>query len=118
MTTNITLTGTATGRPFYMGGDKFAEWWLGRLDEVAIWSDALPASSIAGLAEGTLTPLTAPRYPVGVFDLADAVGGGNGCGRVIHQPAAIASTTTAIAGHRHCLFSATTAPTARHRRPR
>ena len=78
MTTNITLTGTATARPFYMGGDKFAEWWLGRLDEVAIWSDALPASSIAGLAEGTLTPLTAPRYPVGVFDLADAVGGGNG----------------------------------------
>lgn len=78
ITNTFTFTGTATGRPFYMGGDKFGEFWQGRLDEVAIWSDALPADSIAGLADGTLTPLTAPRYAVGVFDLADAVGGGNG----------------------------------------
>ncbi|HON48404.1 MAG TPA: hypothetical protein PLZ60_11705 [Kiritimatiellia bacterium] len=79
ITTNVTFTSTATGRPFYMGGDKFAEWWMGRLDDVAIWDSALPAESIAGLADGTLTPLTAPFYlKVGVFDLADAVGGGDG----------------------------------------
>ncbi len=76
--TNITISAAMTGRPFYMGGDKFDEWWQGRLDDVAIWTDALPSNSIAGLANGTLTPLTAPRYPTGTFDLADALGGGDG----------------------------------------
>ena len=76
--TNIVITTAITGRPFYMGGDKFGEWWQGRIDEVAIWTDALPTNAIAGLANGTLTPLTAPRYPTGPFDLADAVGGGDG----------------------------------------
>jgi hypothetical protein len=77
-TTNITITTAITGRPFYMGGDKYAEWWQGRIDDVAIWTDALPSNSIAGLASGTYTPLTAPRYPTGTFDLADALGGGDG----------------------------------------
>lgn len=70
-------SGTGT-RPFYVGGDKFGERWQGRIDDVGIWSDALPADSIAGLEDGTYTPLTAPRYPTGSFDLADAVGGGDG----------------------------------------
>ena len=78
LTTNITITTAITGRPFYMGGDKYAEWWQGRMDDVAIWTDALPSNSIAGLASGTYTPLTAPRYPAGTFDLADALGGGDG----------------------------------------
>lgn len=78
LTTNITVTTAISARPFYMGGDKYAEWWQGRLDDVAIWTDALPSNSIAGLASGTLTPLTAPRYPAGTFDLADALGGGDG----------------------------------------
>jgi hypothetical protein len=76
--TNVVITTAITGRPLYMGGDKFAEWWQGRMDDVAIWTDALPTNSIAGLANGTLTPLTAPRYPTGNFDLADALGGGDG----------------------------------------
>jgi hypothetical protein len=78
LTTNITVNTTISARPFYMGGDKFSEWWQGRIDDVAIWTDALPSNSIAGLANGTLTPLTAPRYATGVFDLADALGGGDG----------------------------------------
>jgi len=78
LTTNITISTAITGRPFYMGGDKFAEWWQGRIDDVAIWTDAMPSNSIAGLADGTYTPLTAPRYAPGIFDLADAVGGGDG----------------------------------------
>ena len=75
--TNVTTTAGTDVRPFYMGGDKFAEWWQGRMDDVAIWTDALPTNAIAGLANGSLTPLTAPRYP-SIFDLADAIGGGDG----------------------------------------
>jgi len=77
-TTNVVITTAITDRPFYMGGDKFGEWWQGRMDDVAIWTDALPTNAIAGLANGTYTPLTAPRYPTGVYDLADALGGGDG----------------------------------------
>jgi hypothetical protein len=76
--TNVTMTGGTDVRPFYMGGDKFSEWWQGRMDDVAIWTDALPAHAIEGLANGAYTPLTAPRYPAGAFDLADALGGGDG----------------------------------------
>ncbi len=76
--TNVTTTAGTDIRPLYMGGDKFAEWWQGRMDDVAIWTDALPTNSIAGLASGIYTPLTAPRYPTGYFDLADALGGGDG----------------------------------------
>lgn len=46
--------------PFYLGGDRHAEQWAGLLDDVATWTDALPASSIEGLANGTYTPGTAP----------------------------------------------------------
>jgi len=78
ITTNITITTAVAGRPFYMGGDRFGEWWQGRIDDVAIWTDALPSNSIAELASGACTPLTAPRYVPGIFDLADALGGGDG----------------------------------------
>lgn len=47
-------------QPFYFGGDKTQEPWSGRLDDVAIWTKALPASSITSLANGSVTPLTAP----------------------------------------------------------
>jgi len=77
-TTNGAVTGDIISRPLYMGGDKFSERWHGRLDDVAIWTDALPTNAIAGLADETYTPLTAPRYPTSAFDLADAVGGGDG----------------------------------------
>jgi hypothetical protein len=77
-TTNGAVTGDIISRPFYMGGDRFSERWHGRLDDVAIWTDALPSNAIAGLADGTYTPLTAPHYPTSAFDLSDAVGGGDG----------------------------------------
>ncbi len=78
LTNTVTVTTPISGRPLYMGGDMFAEWWQGRLDDVAIWTEALPPDAIAGLANGTYTPLTAPHYPTGPFDLADALGGGDG----------------------------------------
>ena len=34
--------------------------FLGQIDELAVWDLALPSESIAGLADGTLTPLTVP----------------------------------------------------------
>jgi len=76
--TNETVTSDMGARPFYMGGDKYGERWKGLIDDVAIWTDALPDDAIAGLADGTFTPLTAPHYPTGNFDLADTVGGGDG----------------------------------------
>ncbi len=47
-------------QPFYFGGDKTAENWAGKLDDIAVWTKALPATSISSLAAGTVTPLTAP----------------------------------------------------------
>ncbi len=47
-------------QPFYFGGDKMSENWTGKLDDVAVWTKALPATSISSLAAGTVTPLTAP----------------------------------------------------------
>jgi hypothetical protein len=46
--------------PLYFGGDKTVENWTGKLDDVAVWTDALPASSISGIARGTFNPTTAP----------------------------------------------------------
>lgn len=52
--------GLLNPQPFYFGGDKTAENWAGRLDDVAIWNNTLSPSSVIGLAKGTYTPLTAP----------------------------------------------------------
>lgn len=47
--------------PFYMGGDAVAgENWQGRLSDVALWTDALPLTTIASLASGTVRPDAAP----------------------------------------------------------
>src|SRR6185295_16581239 len=54
------LTVAFPGAPFYMGGDTVNENWAGRIDDVALWTNALPAGSVVGLAQGTYTPLTAP----------------------------------------------------------
>ncbi len=79
--TASTVTEDMSSRPFYMGGDKYGERWQGRIDDVAIWDEALPATSIAGIAAGTYSPTMAPRAGENraqIFDLADAVGGGDG----------------------------------------
>ena len=52
--------GLRNAQPFYFGGDRTVENWSGRLDDVAIWEKALPPSSISGLADGSLTPDSAP----------------------------------------------------------
>ena len=57
-----TITGgVINAQPFFFGGNEILEPWNGRLDDVAIWTDALPTSSAVGLAKGTFTPATAPR---------------------------------------------------------
>jgi hypothetical protein len=48
-------------QPLFFGGNETLENWGGRLDDVAIWTDALPTTSAVGLAKGTFTPATAPR---------------------------------------------------------
>lgn len=51
-------------QPFYFGGDKTDENWAGKLDDIAVWTKALPSTSVSGLASGSLTPLTAPTGSV------------------------------------------------------
>jgi hypothetical protein len=53
--------GLINSQPFYFGGNETLEPWNGRLDDVAIWTDALPTISAVGLAKGAYTPSTAPR---------------------------------------------------------
>lgn len=66
-TNSATITAPQNNaQPFYFGGDKAAERWSGRLDDIAVWTKALPPTSIAGLANNTLTPLTAPTGGSGV----------------------------------------------------
>lgn len=59
-------TGTVASPPFYMGGDAAAgENWGGSLDDVAVWTDALPRSSIVGIARGLYSPAAAPTTAPG-----------------------------------------------------
>jgi hypothetical protein len=54
-------TGTVNAPPFYMGGDAAAgENWGGQLDDVAVWNNAMPVSSVRGIARGQFTPANAP----------------------------------------------------------
>lgn len=57
-----TITATPiNGQPLFFGGDRNVENWNGALDDVALWTDALPLSSITGIATGKYTPANAPR---------------------------------------------------------
>ena len=58
-TLNITA-GQNNPQPLFFGGDQTSENTPGRIDDVAVWTKALPAASIASLASGSVTPLTAP----------------------------------------------------------
>lgn len=48
--------------PLYLGSERANgnRWAKGAMDDVAIWSDALPVGSIVGLAQGTYDPSTTP----------------------------------------------------------
>lgn len=63
---NVITATPINSQPLYFGGNQTQENWVGRLDDVAIWTDALPTSSVIGLAKGTLTPTTAPTSAPGV----------------------------------------------------
>ncbi len=60
-------------QPFYMGGDRTVESWSGYLDDVAIWSTALPTQAITGLAAGTYTPATAPTTATNIANTAGLI---------------------------------------------
>ena len=63
-----TATGTVATAPLQFGGDAAAgENWQGLMDDVATWSDDLPASSILGLANGIYSPQGAPVYLPGIM---------------------------------------------------
>ena len=40
---------------------------IGSMDDVAVWNEAIPASWIEGLADGTYTPLTVPEPASGIL---------------------------------------------------
>jgi len=45
----------------YIGSSRgTTQYFTGGIDDVAVWNNAIPVSSIEGLADGTYTPLTAP----------------------------------------------------------
>lgn len=66
-------SGVNHGQPFYFGGDQTIENWDGRLDEIAIWDRALPAMSVQGLADESLSPATAPTL-AGTVGLVTGLG--------------------------------------------
>jgi hypothetical protein len=69
------VNGTVNSAPLYMGGDAAAgENWGGMIDDVALWTNALPTSSVVGLSNGTYTPTNAP------------ITGGGGGGPTVFQP--------------------------------
>lgn len=45
-------------QPLFFGGDRANENWNGRIDDVAIWSTALPKAAIAGIGSGALSPVS------------------------------------------------------------
>ncbi|MGI8604938.1 MAG: lamin tail domain-containing protein [Verrucomicrobiales bacterium] len=56
----ITISlGLGHAQPLFFGGERSQENWAGRLDDVALWTRALPASAVASLADGSESPLTA-----------------------------------------------------------
>ncbi len=75
-TTTITSGGTSNFN-FNIGGggiqDGTGNFFLGQIDDVAVWDQALTDSQVAELAAGTLSPLVAvpviPRFPITAFSL-------------------------------------------------
>jgi hypothetical protein len=49
---------TLNPQPLYLGGNATTESWKGRIDDVALWTNAIPVSAVAKLAAGTATPAT------------------------------------------------------------
>ena len=57
---SVLTVGQNNPQPFYFGGNGFQETWTGQMDDVATWTNAMPTSSIVGIAKGTYTPANAP----------------------------------------------------------
>ncbi|HWB05851.1 MAG TPA: lamin tail domain-containing protein, partial [Verrucomicrobiales bacterium] len=70
LVTSRTISGApAAVQPFFIGGNRTGagtttEAWSGFIDDMALWTKAVPAQAIAGLAAGTYTPATTPTTAV------------------------------------------------------
>jgi len=65
----VLTAGQAAAMPFFIGGDPLnsTEGFKGRISDVAVWTRALPARSIAGLSSRRYTPATAPTLQAPVI---------------------------------------------------
>ena len=83
--TGSAYTAGSTGFGYNIGGsgiwDGGGNWFNGRLDDVAIWNEALPEKAVKALAAGNLTPANWAPYaqvvldeaPLGYWRLGEAV---------------------------------------------
>lgn len=55
-------TTSSGAQPLFIGAERATgnKWLWGSMDDLAVWNNALPVSSIEGLAGGAYTPTTAP----------------------------------------------------------
>lgn len=69
-------TTSAGAVPLYLGAERAtgSRWTWGSMDDVAVWDDALSADAIAGLADDTYTPLTAPLPSLLTLDVNRTTG--------------------------------------------
>ena len=56
--TRQVTNGYVNSQPLFFGGDRANENWNGRIDEVAIWSSAIPKAAIAGIGTGAFSPIS------------------------------------------------------------
>jgi hypothetical protein len=52
----VITEGLLNPQPLYLGGNAATESWQGRIDDVGLWTNAIPVANVAKLASGTATP--------------------------------------------------------------
>jgi hypothetical protein len=99
---NVITAGTNNAQPLYFGGDQQNESWAGRLDDIATWTNPMPARSIVGLASGAYTPATAPLAASALPTLAtssfDSLDGWTATNRGLENNAPAGYNAPSVAG--------------------
>jgi hypothetical protein len=111
--TNVINAGLNNAQPLYFGGNQGSESWSGRLDDVATWTGALPARSVAGIAQGLYTPATAPltsapNSSVAATDGFTSLAGWNSTDRGLENNAPAGYNAPTINGSSQLSLSGTT----------